>query len=111
MGDKSVIPIGDSRRGVTVEPDGRPDEVLRDADANVLDDAYADQAAADVDAYVAKNRGGRPSLGGQEGSSPLIQFRVTSEQRAAIVQAARRSGVRPSEWLRAVVEQALHEVS
>ncbi|MEI6623678.1 MAG: hypothetical protein WCP28_17440 [Actinomycetes bacterium] len=111
MNGEHTIPIGDARHRVTVQPDAAVGETFRDANGNLLDDAYADRAAAEVEDFVSKHRGGRPSLGGDEGTSPLIQFRVTAEQKEAIAAAAELSGVNPSQWLRRVVEQALHEAS
>ncbi len=43
-----------------------------------------------------------------EGKSPLLQFRVPHEVKAAVDEAARAGGVSTSQWLREAVEHELH---
>ena len=81
-------------------------EILVDSKGRRIDDAYVDQALADVDAYW-KKHGGRPSLTGQAKHSPHVSFRVTPELKAKAERAAQERGVTVSQLAREAFERFL----
>lgn len=99
-----LVRVGASRVVLTVGPDQREGEIARDQRGNIIDDEYVDAVLQEIN--VAKAPPGRPSLA--HGPSPLVQFRIPGETKAAIDQAARVRGVSVSQWLREAVEHELH---
>ena len=86
-------------------PDG---EELRDSQGRLVDDTYVE--AAVQDALDTVRRRGRPSLS-DEGESPLLRVRLSRELDEAIRRAAEQAGASRSEWVRQVLNEAVHRVS
>lgn len=101
---KRTVQVGARRVVLTIGPDQQEGEVARDQRGNVIDDDYVETVLQEIN--VAKAPPGRPSLG--EGTSPLVQFRIPREVKAAVDEAARIRGVSTSQWLREAVEHELH---
>jgi predicted HicB family RNase H-like nuclease len=84
------------------------DEVLRDSAGRVVDDAYVDAAVADAITTV---RGrGRPSLS-HAGESPLLRVRISKELDQAVRRAAENADESRSEWVRHILDEAVHRAS
>ncbi|SRR6266566_4581040 len=80
-------------------------ETLRDSAGRVVDDAYVDAAVEDA---LAKVRGrGRPSLS-DSGESPLLRVRLSRELDQAVRRAAENAGETRSDWVRHVLDEAVH---
>ncbi len=90
----------------TPGPDVGPEEELRDGHGNLIGDAYADEAVADVHRAV-----GRPSLSAQGTRSPQIAFRLPSAEREQARQLAEHQGITISELARRALEEHLHRAS
>jgi len=89
-------------------PDVPDDEQLRDREGRRIDDAYVDAAVEDALRHV---RGrGRPSLS-QAGESPLLRVRISHELDEAVRKAADSDGTSRSEWVRRVLDEAVHHRS
>jgi len=88
-------------------PDVPDEEELRDSQGRVIDDAYVDAA---VEEAIERVRGGRPSLS-KRGASPLLRVRLPRELDEAVSDAAKRAGASRSEWVRRVLDEAVHRTS
>jgi hypothetical protein len=89
-------------------PDVPSAEILRDSADRVVDAAYVDAAVADAIATV---RGrGRPSLS-DSGESPLLRVRISKELDQAVRRAADSAGESCSDWVRHVLDEAVHRAS
>jgi hypothetical protein len=89
-------------------PDVEDDETLRDSAGRVVDAAYVDAAVADAITTV---RGrGRPSLS-DAGESPLLRVRISKELDQAVRRAAENAGESRSDWVRHVLDEAVHRAS
>ncbi|WP_200174025.1 ribbon-helix-helix protein, CopG family [Tomitella cavernea] len=84
------------------------EEELRDSRGRVVDDAYVDSAVEDALEKVVGR--GRPSLS-DAGESPLLRVRLPRDLDEAVKDAARRAGATRSEWVRRVLDEAVHRVS
>jgi hypothetical protein len=87
-------------------PDVGEGEVLRDSRGRVVDDRYAEEAAADAPRQVRAR--GRPSLS-EQGESPLLRVRLPRELDEAVRRAASRTGKSRAEWVREVLDLASRE--
>lgn len=92
----------------TLGPDVADDEVLRDRQGRVIDDAYAKAAAKE--ALTAARRRGRPSLS-RSGESPLLRVRLSHELDEAVTHAAEQAGISRSDWVRRALAQAARKAS
>ncbi len=89
-------------------PDVPDEEELRDSRNRLIDGAYVDAA---VEEAIEQVRGrGRPSLS-KAGESPLLRVRLPRDLDAAVSDAARRAGASCSEWVRRVLDEAVHRAS
>ena len=89
-------------------PDVPDEEELRDSQGRAIDEAYVEAA---VEEAIEQARGrGRPSLS-QRGESPLLRVRLPRELDEAVSNAARRAGASRSEWVRQVLDEAVHRAS
>ncbi len=89
-------------------PDIADDEILRDRQGRVIDDAYAEAAAEEALAAV---RGrGRPSLS-RSGESPLLRVRLSRELDDAVTRAAKKAGTTRADWVRRALAQAARKAS
>ena len=95
-----------SREEVLVARRGPRDELLRDSRGRLLDDTYVTGAVDDAIRHVRSR--GRPSLS-KSGESPLLRVRISRELDAAIRDAAGRSGVSVSDWVRRALDRAAHD--
>lgn len=96
------------RTTYTPGPDVGDNEILRDRQGRVIDDAYAGAAAEEAIAAV---RGrGRPSLS-QSGESPLLRVRLSRELDADISRAAQQAGTTRADWVRHALAQAARKAS
>lgn len=84
------------------------DEELRDSQQRVIDDAYVDAAVEDAIEQVRSR--GRPSLS-TAGESPLLRVRLPRELDEAVSDAAKRAGASRSDWVRRVLDEAVHRAS
>lgn len=85
---------------------GSRDQTLRDSRGRVVDDTYV---AGAVDDAISHARGrGRPSLS-KSGESPLLRVRVSRELDTAVRDAAGRSGLSVSDWVRMALDRAAHD--
>ena len=82
-------------------------EILRDRKGNVVDDRYAEEAAADALRKVRAR--GRPSLS-KKGESPLLRVRLPRELDEAVKKAANRAGKPRAEWVRETLDEASRRV-
>jgi hypothetical protein len=89
-------------------PDIPDDQIVRDRQGCVVDDAYA-EAAAD-EAITAVRGRGRPSLS-QTGESPLLRVRLSRELDDDITRAARQAGTTRADWIRRALAQAARKAS
>ena len=92
----------------TPGPDVPDDEVLRDRQGRIIDDAYAEAAAEEALTIV--RRRGRPSLS-ESGESPLLRVRLSRDLDDAITRAAEQAGTSRAEWIRRVLTQATRKAS
>lgn len=91
-----------------IGPDVPDEEELRDSQGRVIDAAYVDVA---VEEAIEQVRGqGRPSLS-KSGESPLLRVRLPRELDEAVSNAARQAGASRSEWVRRVLDEAVHRAS
>lgn len=89
-------------------PDVADDEQLRDRQGRLIDDDYADEAAADA---LQQIRGrGRPSLS-ESGESPLLRVRLPQDLDEAVSRAAAEAGTSRSEWVRKTLAEATRKAS
>ncbi len=89
-------------------PDIPQDEILRDRQGRIIDDADAKAAAAEAIAAV---RGrGRPSLS-RSGESPLLRVRLPRELDDDITRAAEQAGTSRADWVRHALAQAARKAS
>lgn len=89
-------------RGKSTAKAGRG-EVLHDSRGRIVDDEYVDRAVGDA---LAQIRGrGRPSLS-DSGDSPVLHVRVSRDLDEAVRDAAQKSGVSVSGWVRRALELA-----
>jgi predicted HicB family RNase H-like nuclease len=89
-------------------PDIPQDEILRNRQGRVVDDAYTEEAAAEAIAAV---RGrGRPSLS-RSGESPLLRVRLSRELDDAVTRAAEQAGTSRADWIRHALAQAARKAS
>ena len=96
------------RQRYRLGPDIPEDEELRDGQGRLVDDTYV-QAAVD-DALDTVRRRGRPSLS-HHGESPLLRVRLSRELDDAIRKAAEQAGASRSDWVRRVLDEAVHRAS
>lgn len=89
-------------------PDVPEAEELRDSQGRLVDDAYVE--AAVEDALETVRRRGRPSLS-EQGQSPLLRVRLSRELDDAVSRAAEQAGASRSEWVRRVLDEAVHRAS
>ncbi len=89
-------------------PDIAEGEALRDSKGRLIDDRYAEEAAADA-LRQARARG-RPSLS-QAGVSPMLRVRLPADLDRAVRHAAERVGKSRAEWVRDVLDAAASKVS
>jgi predicted HicB family RNase H-like nuclease len=89
-------------------PDIPDDEELTDSQGRVVDDVYVEGAVEQ--ALDTVRRRGRPSLS-DEGESPLLRVRLSRELDDAIRRAAEQAGSTRSEWVRQVLDEAVHRAS
>jgi predicted HicB family RNase H-like nuclease len=92
----------------TLGTDVAEDEVLRDRQGRVVDDAYAE--AATEEALAVARRRGRPSLS-RSGESPLLRVRLSQELDRAVTHAAEQAGISRSDWVRRALAQAARKAS
>jgi hypothetical protein len=85
-------------------PDTPEDEILRDRQGRVVDDAHAGEAIA-----AARGRG-RPSLS-RSGESPLLRVRLSRELDDAVTRAAEQAGTSRADWIRHALAQAARKAS
>ncbi|WP_433426319.1 hypothetical protein ACQP1V_43295 (plasmid) [Microtetraspora malaysiensis] len=92
------------------------DEILYDGKGNVIDDAYAAEAIADVHRAIDEGRvpvptgrGGRPSLTGGNTHSPRVSFRLPEELRELAKARAAAEGKTVSALARDAFERFLRE--
>jgi hypothetical protein len=89
-------------------PDIPQDKILRDRQGRIIDDDYAEAAAAEANAAV---RGrGRPSLS-RSGESPLLRVRLSRELDDDITRAAEQAGTSRADWVRHALAQAARKAS
>lgn len=89
-------------------PDLPDEDELLDSQGRVVDEEYVDAAVEDA---IEQVRGrGRPSLS-TTGESPLLRVRLPRELDEAVNDAARRAGASRSEWVRHVLNEAVHRAS
>jgi hypothetical protein len=81
-------------------------EVIIDSRGRRVDQAYVDEALAEVEEDV-RRRAGRPSLSGTSERSPHVTFRVTPEMKARAEAAAREQGISVSALARLAFESYL----
>lgn len=81
-------------------------EVLVDSQGRRVDQAYVDEALAEVEEDV-RRRAGRPSLTGTSEHSPHVTFRVTPEMKARAEAAALEQGITVSALARLAFERYL----
>lgn len=81
-------------------------EVLVDSQGRRVDQAYVDEALAEVEEDV-RRRAGRPSLTGTSEHSPHVTFRVTPEMKARAEAAAVEQGITVSALARLALERYL----
>ena len=81
-------------------------EVILDSRGRRVDQAYVDQALAEVEADIDR-RAGRPSLTGEAAHSPHVSFRITPELKARAEQAAKDQGTSVSQLARHALEEYL----
>jgi hypothetical protein len=89
-------------------PDVPSDETLHDSAGRVIDAAYVD--AAVVEAITTVRGRGRPSLL-DAGESPLLRVRISKELDQAVRRAAESVGESRSDWVRHVLDEAVHRAS
>ncbi len=89
-------------------PDVPDDEELRDSQGRLVDDAYVEAAVERAMGTV--RRRGRPSLS-DEGESPLLRVRLSRELDDAIRRAVKQARASRSEWVRRVLDEAVHRAS
>jgi hypothetical protein len=89
-------------------PDIPDDEILRDRQGRIIDDAYA-EAAAEEALVIARGRG-RPSLS-ETGESPLLRVRLSRDLDEAITRAAEQAGETRADWVRHTLAQATRKAS
>jgi hypothetical protein len=92
----------------TLGPDVAEDEVLRDRQGRVVDDAYAEAAAGE--ALAVARRRGRPSLS-HSGESPLLRVRLSRGLDQAVTHAAEQAGISRADWVRKILAQAARKAS
>jgi predicted HicB family RNase H-like nuclease len=81
------------------------EEEFRDSHGRLVDEAYVQSAVEDA---VSRIRGpGRPSLS-WHGESPLLRVRISRELDEAVSRAAGSAGVTRSQWVRQVLDEAVH---
>lgn len=81
-------------------------EVVLDSQGRRVDQAYVDQALAEVEEDLAR-RSGRPSLTGKAQHSPHVSFRITPELKARAERAAKQQGTTVSKLAREAFERFL----
>ena len=81
-------------------------EVIIDSRGRRVDQAYVDEALAEVEEDV-RRRAGRPSLSGTSEHSPHVTFRVTPEMKARAEAAALEQGITVSALARLAFERYL----
>ena len=87
-------------------PDVAEGEALSDSRGRLIDNVYAEEAAADA---LQRARGrGRPSLS-QDGVSPMLRVRLPVDLDRAVRHAAERVGKSRAEWVRDVLDEAAHK--
>jgi len=84
------------------------DEILRNRQGRIIDDASAEAAAAEA-VTIARGRG-RPSLS-RSGESPLLRVRLSRELDGAVTRAAERAGTSRAAWVRHALAQAARKAS
>jgi hypothetical protein len=84
-------------------PDIPQDEILHDRQGRIIDDDYAEAAAAEAIAAVGGR--GRPSLS-RSGESPLLRVRLSRELNDDITRAAEQAGTSRADWVRHALAQA-----
>lgn len=94
--------------GYRLGSDVPDDEELRDSQGRVVDEVYVDAAVEEAIGHV--HGRGRPSLS-KTGESPLLRVRLPRELDEAVSDAARRAGASRSEWVRRVLDEAVHRAS
>ena len=81
-------------------------EVILDSQGRRVDQAYVDNALAEVEEDLAR-RAGRPSLTGKARHSPHVSFRITPELKARAELAAKQQGTTVSKLAREAFERFL----
>jgi hypothetical protein len=89
-------------------PDIPDDQIVRDRQGRVVDDAYA--AVAAEEAITAVHGRGRPSLS-RSGESPLLRVRLSRELDDAVTRAARQAGTTRADWVRHALANAARKAS
>ncbi len=79
-------------------------EVILSSTGERIDQAYVDQAVAEV--HAARRKRGRPSRSGEAGTSPTLRIRVSEDEKADIEEQAELRGITVSEYVRWSIELA-----